>query len=68
MQVETTIANLRLDVVKFEDKISASNERILFLEKERIPQIETSLRNLQFSVDIQRDALVRIKDHTTLTD
>ena len=33
------------------------SDRVLIVEMERLPQIETTIRNLQVFIDIQRDAI-----------
>ena len=62
-RIEGIVALLREDVSTFDERMRLTSDRVLFLEKERLPQIETSLKNTTFSLDIQRDALTRVKDH-----
>ncbi|TNV82765.1 hypothetical protein FGO68_gene9405 [Halteria grandinella] len=66
--LEKTIAGLRGEIAKYDERFRQANEKIAFIEEERLPQNETSVKNALFSLDIHRDALQRLKETTARSE
>lgn len=63
LDIEKTLAQCKQEIGRFDDKIMKTYEQLSFIEQERFPQVETTLKNTVFSLDLQRDALNRSKDN-----
>ena len=48
---------MRDDLAKTDEALRVVGDKVLIMEMERLPQIETSTRNMQVYIDIQRDAI-----------
>ncbi len=65
---DTRINSVKGDLARTDEGMKQANDRLLIVEMERLPQVETTIRNMQVYIDIQRDAITRIKDHEAKTD
>ena len=55
------------EVKQLEERARLYEDRIMMVERERLPQIETTVRNMNVFLDLQRDIVARMKDTETST-
>ena len=55
------------EVKRLEERARLYEDRIIMVERERLPQIETTVRNMNVFLDLQRDIVARMKDTETST-
>ena len=55
------------EVKRLEERARLYEDRIMMVERERLPQIETTVRNMNVFLDLQRDIVARMKDTETST-
>ena len=54
---DSRFTSVRDDLAKTDEALRVVGDKLLIMEMERLPQIETSTRNMQVYIDIQRDAI-----------
>lgn len=54
---DSRFTSVRDDLAKTDEALRVVGDKVLIMEMERLPQIETSTRNMQVYIDIQRDAI-----------
>lgn len=52
---------------RLEERARLYEDRIMLIERERLPQIETTVRNMNVFLDLQRDIVARMKETETST-
>ena len=55
------------EVKRLEERARLYEDRIMMVERERLPQIETTVRNMNVFLDLQRDIVARMKETETST-
>jgi hypothetical protein len=55
------------EVKRLEERARLYEDRIMLIERERLPQMETTVRNMNVFLDLQRDIVARMKETETST-
>jgi hypothetical protein len=49
------LREIKEEVKKMEERARIAEDRIMLIERERLPQVETTVRNMNVHLELQRD-------------